>query len=517
MFNKNKKSFSFIVVMFFVFFIFLRQPVKVQAQIARKTVEKTVQKKQRVKKKVRTIKIINKRKVLYTGTWVALGVKSDTGELFKNQLRWTSSNPSVATISSKGKIRAKKAGTTRIIVSAKNNRERKSFVLKVKKSKPIKSIKIVSSKKTLLEGETMRLRLKWMPANTTYRDVKWTSGNKKIAVVSPDGVVEAKKAGQVIIKAKEPFTKKTAKIRLKIEHIPVRGIYWNFEQETMEVGQKVQLSAQVTPENASNKRIIYSSSDKTKVSIDENGIMTALRPTEYVVIRAMSLDGKYKVSYTMKITKSMGYLTNDMLDAMNLSNVKKLMIVAHPDDETLWGGSHLIDDDYFVVCMSNGWHKKRSADFNRVLAQTGDPHIILDYPDVRKDWTIEGKYGYEMDMYSTCREAMQSDIQLLLSYKNWDEVVTHNPNGEYGKYHHQQVSEMVTKAFNNMLKGKSSLYYFGRYYQKGEEIPGKRISEQNLEIKNRLVNEYQPTAKGAIEAFGHMIPYENWVLEEDWK
>ena len=37
-------------------------------------------------------------------------------------------------------------------------------------------------------------------------------------------------------------------------------------------------------------------------------------------------------------------------------------------------------------------------------------------------------------------------------------------------------------------------------------------------IKRYLnINEYQPTAKGAIEAFGHMIPYENWVLAEDWK
>ena len=46
---------------------------------------------------------------------------------------------------------------------------------------------------------------------------------------------------------------------------------------------------------------------------------------------------------------------------------------------------------------------------------------------------------------------------------------------------------------------------------------GEKIGEENLQIKERLVNEYQPTAKGAIEAFGHMIPYENWVLEEDWK
>ena len=193
------------------------------------------------------------------------------------------------------------------------------------------------------------------------------------------------------------------------------------------------------------------------------------------------------------------------------------MIVAHPDDETLWGGSHLIDSDYLVVCMSNGWYKKRSSDFERVMNQTGDPHIILDYPDIRKDWVTNGQYAYEMDLYSTCKNAMQEDIEILLNYKKWDEVITHNPDGEYGKLHHQMVSDMVTKVFQKSLKGKSKLYYFGHYYKKGEQIPGNKISEGNLQIKERLVNEYQPTAKGAIEAFGHMIPYENWVLAEDWK
>lgn len=465
----------------------------------------------------KSIKILNKKKVLYTDTWLSLGVKLNEKEVKPNQLIWESSNSNIATISKKGKVSAKKVGSTRITVTLKKNKIKKSFVLSVKKSKPLKKIKITTKNKKIGEGESIRLRLKRIPSNTTFKNVKWKSANKNIAVVSQDGVVTAKKAGRVTIKAREPFTKKTATIKLKVEHNPVTGIYWNSVYKTMEVGQKAQLSARVTPEKASNKRIVYSSSDKTKVSIDENGIITALRPTEYVVIRATSVDGKYRAEYTMKITKSTGYLTKGMLDRLNLTNVKKLMIVAHPDDETLWGGSHLLDDDYFVVCMSNGWHKKRSADFDRVMKQTGEKSVILDYPDVRKDWTINGKYGYEMDTYSTCREAMERDIQFLLTYKDWDEVVTHNPNGEYGKFHHQQISKMVTQIFNKTLKEKSELYYFGIYYPKGEEIPGEMISERNLEIKKKLVDEYQPTAKGAIDAFGHMIPYENWISEKDWK
>lgn len=388
---------------------------------------------------------------------------------------------------------------------------------KKKKIKRLKKLIIVPQKRKMIVGESMRLHLKKVPSNTAFKTVRWRSSNKKVATVSKKGVVKAKKAGQVTIAAQNPSTKKTAKVKLKIVFQSVQGIHWVTACDEMKVGEKMTLKAKVSPSNASNRKIIYSTNDKTKVSINKDGVVTALRPTEYVVIRATSADKKHKTEYTMKISKDTGYLNRKKLDTLDLRNVKKIMIVAHPDDETLWGGSHLIDDNYLVVCMSNGWHKKRSGDFNRVMTKTGDAHIILDYPDVRKEWVKNGKYGYEMDYYSTCRDAMEQDIQLLLTYKNWDEVVTHNPKGEYGKYHHQQVSQMVTQIFDESLKEKSQLYYFGKYYPKGEEIPGDMINEEKLKTKEKLVNEYQPTARGAIKAFGHMIPYENWILEENWK
>ena len=38
---------------------------------------------------------------------------------------------------------------------------------------------------------------------------------------------------------------------------------------------------------------------------------------------------------------------------------ESLMIVAHPDDETIWGGSHLLKGHYLVVCLTNGNNEKR--------------------------------------------------------------------------------------------------------------------------------------------------------------
>lgn len=55
---------------------------------------------------------------------------------------------------------------------------------------------------------------------------------------------------------------------------------------------------------------------------------------------------------------------------------KSLMIVAHPDDETIWGGSHLINGNYTVLCITNGNNKKRKK---RVYACHGKDAFQRNY------------------------------------------------------------------------------------------------------------------------------------------
>ena len=42
------------------------------------------------------------------------------------------------------------------------------------------------------------------------------------------------------------------------------------------------------------------------------------------------------------------------IDQIDLKQCQKLMIVAHPDDETIWGGSHLLKGNYLVRQMEKG-------------------------------------------------------------------------------------------------------------------------------------------------------------------
>lgn len=108
-----------------------------------------------------------------------------------------------------------------------------------------------------------------------------------------------------------------------------------------------------------------------------------------------------------------------------------LMIVAHPDDETLWGGANLIQDDYYVVCVTCGNISYRDEEFKKVMLLTGNDFEFLGYPDVVN--------GY-ISNWKNYTDSITNDLKRIINSRDWNKVVTHNPDGEYGHFHHKKVS-----------------------------------------------------------------------------
>lgn len=465
--------------------------------------------------RTKSIKITNKPKeAMATGDRLELKTLVKPHNARFKKVIFTSSNKKVASVSKKGIVKAKKKGSTTITASVKGTAKRTSFKLKVKKRIKIKKITL-SGKNTALVGEQIALTTTLSPKNTTDNTLVFSSNNPSVATVNEDGVVTPFQAGKVTITVREKESKKKAKHHITIEDIPYTSIeFAKNNPVSLESGTSHKMQLVTGPANATDHRIKWTSSNKTAATVDENGTVTALRPIETVTITAVyKTNPALTCSWNLKITRTKGYITKQMLDNLDLTAIKKVMITAHPDDETLWGGGHLIEGEYLVVCMTHGWNPKRRTAFEQTMRTTNDKYLILDYPDVRKTFS-NGKY--ETDMLSTCKNAMQEDINLILSYKKWDLIATHNPFGEYGKFLHKTISQMVTQCYNKMNNKSATLYYFGRYYNSSNKIPGEQIAPELLAIKNSMVDRYYPTAKGAIVAFGHMIPYENWLLPSEW-
>ena len=124
---------------------------------------------------------------------------------------WKSSNKAVVTVSSKGKLKAKKAGTAVITCSSKKFPKIKATckVTVKKTSSVVKTEKITLKDKDGLvsEGETAYLTIGYTyqlsavisPSNATYKEVKWSSSNNSIATISDDGLCTAVSPGTVTI------------------------------------------------------------------------------------------------------------------------------------------------------------------------------------------------------------------------------------------------------------------------------------------------------------------------------
>lgn len=198
-------------------------------------------------------------------------------------------------------------------------------------------------------------------------------------------------------------------------------------------------------------------------------------------------------------------LTMADLAQLDLSQAKKLMIVAHPDDETLWGGAHLLEGDYLIVCLTHGSDAVRSAELRSIAAATGNACLILQYPD---------KTFGRRDDWSNVEEQIEQDITLILEDKSWESVVTHNKAGEYGHIHHKMTHELVTEAYQHEQL-QMPLYCFGTYYS-AKRLPEfeaqlPRISEEDLQKKEALLQNYKSQER-VVEHLSHMNPYENWTL-----
>lgn len=199
--------------------------------------------------------------------------------------------------------------------------------------------------------------------------------------------------------------------------------------------------------------------------------------------------------------------SNKEIKTEKYPGINKLMIVAHPDDESYWGGAHLIEDDYLVVCITCGTVKKRVTEFKTAMDLTNDEYIMLNYPD-------RNKMG-KKDDWSSVYKNIKVDLEKIINSKHWEMIVTHNPDGEYGHIHHIKTNRMVTE-----LADKDVLYYFGKYFSKKnlEKISGmKTISDKSLKRKEKDLIPIYKSQKNAENAFKHMFKYENFVFNKNWK
>ena len=247
--------------------------------------------------------------------------------------------------------------------------------------------------------------------------------------------------------------------------------------------------------------IKFKSSHPDIIKINNEGFISSIRPGSSI-ITAYGLD-LLSTQIMISVISNNGLINNSTLDIYNANFYDNLMIVAHPDDESLWGGANLYNYKYFVVCLTNGYSIQRANDYRKILKFTKNKGIILNYPDL--------KNNNIRDDWSEVKNGILKDLSTIISYKNWEKIVTHGPDGTTGHIHHKKTSEYVTKIVKEYNKY-NNLYYFGKFYPKNKipkHLP--RISYKDLTTKIKEVIIYKSVNKIIKKLWFHMLPYENWI------
>lgn len=160
---------------------------------------------------------------------------------------------------------------------------------------------------------------KVVPSNAADKTVNWTSSNTAVATVNEAGVVTAVSPGKAVITCK---AKDGSRIRAYCDITvtqPVTGITLNKTSARIGINEKLNLDESIQPLNATNKAVIWSSSNSSVASVNANGEVTGLS-SGTSVIKCTANDGSGKYA-TCNVTVEIQ--TGDVLyDAKTKSSYK---------------------------------------------------------------------------------------------------------------------------------------------------------------------------------------------------
>ena len=144
---------------------------------------------------------------------------------------------------------------------------------------------------------------------------------------------------------------------------------------------------------------------------------------------------------------------------MPSSSIKTVaIIVAHPDDETLWAGGTILSNPSwmcFIISLCRGSDKERAPRFNDALKLLHSTGIMGDLDDGPEQQPLE-------------EQLVEQTIFDLLPKKHFDLIISHNPNGEYTRHaRHEEVSKAVITLWHKGSISASELWTFA--YEDGHK------------------------------------------------
>ena len=285
-------------------------------------------------------------------------------------ITWSSSNSSVASISSDGLITANAPGTTTIRAATWMSVSSTCTVTVTKKVIAVSSVSLNKTSLSLMEQETYQLVATVSPADATDKTVTWTSSNSSVATVDGNGVVKGVAVGSATITAKAGDKTASCAVTITPQVIPVTSVVLDYATYEIARGKVFTLTATVLPENATNKTVTWSTSNKAVATVDKNGNVTAVKAgTATITATVGSLSASCVVTVVVPVTSIVLNITSKTLKE---NETVKLTATVKPTDATDPSVTWASDKPHVATVDNNGTVTAVSEGVATITATAGD-------------------------------------------------------------------------------------------------------------------------------------------------
>ena len=222
------------------------------------------------------------------------------------KVTWKSSDAAVASVDANGKVTGVKAGEATITVTTEDGGKTATCKVTVKTATiAVTGVTLNKTALTLNIGASETLTATVAPADATNKKVTWKSSDAAVASVDANGKVTGVKAGEATITVTTEDGAKTATCKVTVT-IPVTGVTLNKTSTTIAVGVIEELTATITPANATNQKVTWKSSDLAVARVKSNGTVLGVSVGEATITVTTEDGGKTatcKVRVLSKVNK----------------------------------------------------------------------------------------------------------------------------------------------------------------------------------------------------------------------
>ena len=305
---------------------------------------------------------LNPELSLTVGGSKRLEVAFNPTDVTSKALSWSSSNESVASVSSTGVVVALTPGEVTITATTTNGKTAECKVT----VNPIRvtTVTVEPAVAEITVGDVLSLSASVDPDDATYQTIEWSSSDAAVATVDEDGNVKAIAPGSVIATAKSPDGPSAeCQITVVAATIDVQDIVLDAESMSLREGASGVLKAHIYPENATDQSVTWSSSVPEVAAVDESGNVMALKQgmTIIAATTANGLSAECMVTVTPASKPATGIALNlSQVELLQWEEVQLIATVtpAESDDVVVWSTSDMevanVDDYGRVTTLSPG-------------------------------------------------------------------------------------------------------------------------------------------------------------------